>query len=485
VPLERRDLFTDVLIIGNGGAGLRAAIEAADRGRRVLVLSKLAEDRPNATTLILGWGAHREAHEVDEYFAEVVAESNWLCDQELAWAYASEVPVRMPELRDFGVDMRLEEAEQERPGVVRPLWYLPGPRGRVGESVSQALRRAAIDRGAELRYDTQVTGLLTRDGAVVGVVAVDAAAGGVLVISAAAVILATGGSSRLYARNNNPAGTTGDGFALAYRAGAELVDLEFDTFCVPHPQLNQLYRDGSSEAEILATASGAHYSCGGIRVDTERRTSLPGLYAAGECAGGTFGAARLGSTSVAEIVISGYWAGHGAAAAAGRSPAPAEPGQVEAEITRLAHWLDAGRRDTEQVRNEIREVMWRRAGPVRREETLSRAGAELAELQSRSRDLKASSGPELCAAAEVDLMLDAARPIAAAARARTESRGAHWRLDCPEPDNDRWLVNQVVRMGADGAPELEERPVALTRLAAAGVCKVGTRWSWGYVGDPD
>ena len=486
MKLNRTDVTADVLIVGNGGAGLRAAIEAADQGCHALVLSKLAEDRPNSTTLILGWGAHREAHEVESYFSEVVTEGNWLSDQELAWTYASEVPVRMPELREFGVDMRLEEAEQERPGVVRPLWYLPGPRGRVGESVSQALRRAALSRGVELRYDTQVTRLLTCDGTVVGATAVHAGTGEILVISAGAVILATGGSSRLFARNNNPAGTTGDGFALAYRAGAELVDMEFDTFCVPHPQLVRLFTDGSSEAEILASASGAHYSCGGIRVDAERRTSTPGLYAAGECAGGTFGAARLGSTSVAEIVISGHWAGHRAAAmATGPATGSPVPSQIDDEIGRLEHWLQSGVRDPEEVRGAIQEVMWRKVGPIRREETLAEAQAEFEAMASQICTLRAASWSELCAAAEIDLMLDAARITAAAAYSRTESRGAHWRLDFPRPGNEQWLANQVVRRSATGIPEVSKRPVAMTRIARAGECRVGTRWSWGYISDRD
>ena len=484
--INRTDLATDVLVIGNGGAGLRAAIEAADQGSRVLVVSKLAADRPNSTTLILGWGAHREAHEVGEYFTEVVAEGNWLNHQGLAWIYANEVPVRMPELRAFGVDMRLEETEQERPGVVRPLWYLPGPRGRVGESVSQALRRAAAGRGVELRYRSQVSRLLTRDGAVVGATALDVETGELQVILAGAVVLATGGSSRLYVRNNNPAGTTGDGFALAWRAGAELVDMEFDTFAVPHPQLNQLYADGSSAEEILATASGAHYSCGGIRVDEQRRASLQGLYAAGECAGGTFGAARLGSTSVADIIISGHWAGHHAsAAAASGATAGLDESEVQAELKRLEHLLKGDGGDSGDLRSDIQEVMWRQVGPVRREESLAAAQAELSDLASRSAGLAASGSSDLAAAVEVDLMLDAARVIAAAARGRTESRGAHWRLDHPEPDNERWLVNQVVTRDSNGDPEVTEDPVAMGRIASPGRCKVGTRWSWGYVGDPD
>ncbi len=119
--MDRRHLDTDVLVIGNGGAGLRAAVAAAEQGRRVVLASKIGAGRPNSTAVIAGWGAHVPTDQVEDYFRMVVAEGNYLGDQELAWQYATEAAERMPELQRFGVEMRLDASTLERPGTSRQL----------------------------------------------------------------------------------------------------------------------------------------------------------------------------------------------------------------------------------------------------------------------------------------------------------------------------------------------------------------------------
>ncbi|MHC5034297.1 MAG: FAD-dependent oxidoreductase, partial [Planctomycetota bacterium] len=205
--MERRDLATDVLVIGNGGAGLRAAVEAAEQGCAVILASKLSRDKPNSTAVIAGWGTHRPPDEADDYFRMVVEEGNYLNDQELAWIYAHEVVERMPELRRFGVEMRLDDSSLERPGTISELWFFPGPKGRLGDAIRDPLRRTADEQGVETLDNTLVTGLLSSDESVVGATALDLVSGELLVISAKVVVLATGGASGIYARQNNPPGT--------------------------------------------------------------------------------------------------------------------------------------------------------------------------------------------------------------------------------------------------------------------------------------
>jgi succinate dehydrogenase/fumarate reductase flavoprotein subunit len=479
--MERRHLDTDVLVIGNGGAGLRAAVEAAEQGRRVVLASKIGADRPNSTAVIAGWGAHVPTDQVEDYFHMVVAEGNYLSDQELAWQYAVEAAERMPELQRFGVEMRLDASTLERPGTTRHLWFFPGPRGRLGDAIRTPLRAAAADKGVVILDNTSVTRLLMSDAAVAGATALDLTTGDLIVTSAKAVIIASGGASGIYARQNNPAGTTGDGYALAYRAGAELIDMEFDTFMMSHEELNALFSGALTEEEALSTY-GAHYSCGGIKVDEHRRSSIPGLYAAGEAAGGTFGSARLGGSAVGDIIVSGFLAGRSAAeAAAGRSEPDSCEDQVLEEVEKLSSILSREGNPAREVTAEIRDLMWRKVGPVRRRGTLAGGIPELERLRGKIAGISAADPRELREAVEAELMLDVGLVIATAALERDESRGNHWRLDHPEPDNERWLRNLVVKRQSDGSPSIRAKEVALARISELGECRIGSAWTGGYV----
>jgi succinate dehydrogenase/fumarate reductase flavoprotein subunit len=479
--MERTDVSTDVLVVGNGGAGLRAAVEAAEQDRRVVLASKIGRERPNSTAVIAGWGAYVRPEDAESYFRTVVSEGNYLSDQELAWQYASEVVERMPELQRFGVEMRLEECTLERPSTRRDMWFFPGPRGRLGDAIRDPLRVAAVEAGVSVLDSTVVTRLLTSEGRVVGATALDLESGELLAISSKAVIVATGGASGCYARQNNPAGTIGDGFALAYEVGGELVDMEFDTFMSSHEQLEALFAGRLGDEEALATA-GAHYSCGGIRVDSKRHSTVLGLYAAGEAAGGTFGSARLGGSAVGDIIVSGYLAGRSAAEAVDEITEPElDDEQVRAEYTRLTTFLERAGTPAREVADQLRRVMWEKVGPLRRDATLREGLDQIHTLRGAAAHMSAETPRDVAHAVEVEFMLEVGEAIAATALERTESRGNHWRVDHPEPNNDEWLCNLVVRKGSSGGPHVTREPTALTRVAEVGPCRIGSAWTGGYV----
>jgi succinate dehydrogenase/fumarate reductase flavoprotein subunit len=248
-------------------------------------------------------------------------------------------------------------------------------------------------------------------------------------------------------------------------------------------RLNHLFSGHPDEALILSTGGGAHYSCGGIRVTSDRRASLEGLYAAGEVAGGTFGSARLGGSAIADIIVSGYRAGRQAAeTAASRSGIALEEEQVNRQERRLEGMLDREGISPDGLQREIRRIMWEKAGPVRREAGLLEALEEMGRLREAIARMGIAHEYQLRDAVETGFMLDAGEVIVSAALARKESRGAHWRLDYPEPDNRAWLQNIIITRSGEGRPALKTSPVAMTRITTPGPCKVGTRWTWGYVG---
>lgn len=238
---------TDVLIIGAGGAGLRAALEAREHGADVLVLSKGVAGRSGSTpTALTGYqAAFGHADSADSprvHYEDTLRNGRYLSDPRLARILAQEAPASVLDLERLGVrfqktadgrfvQKRLDDS-QSYPRSVRAG-------DTLGLSIMAALRRAARVRGVRLMSDVFITRLAVEGGRAVGAVGLDLHTGGTVSVRAGAVVLATGGAGELYALSSNPPEATGDGYLLAYREGAELVDMEFFLFvghAVLHPR---------------------------------------------------------------------------------------------------------------------------------------------------------------------------------------------------------------------------------------------------------
>jgi L-aspartate oxidase len=394
-------------------------------------------------------------------------------------------------------------------------------RDATGAEVVRALGASLGAQSGLSVFERALALELVRDGGRVAGVLARHADGALVLHRARAVVLATGGIGQVFARTTNPPEATGDGLALAWRAGARLADLEFvqfhptalDVGADPMPLLTEALRgagatlvdgdgrrllaDAGPQAELLprdvvaralwsALASGrrafldareavgeafperfptvfeacrqhgldprfdpipvapaAHYHMGGVDVDLEGRTSVPGLWAAGEVAcTGVHGANRLASNSLLEALVFG--------ARAARSVGEALP-----HLRRPAHALElppsalAGDDEPAAAADaEIRRVMWEKAGLVRTGDGLREA---LAAIEALAATLPAG-------AVEARNRATVARLVATAALARTESRGAHFRADYPLADS-AWRRRILLTLEG-GAPRLETEPVA-------------------------
>ena len=475
-----KNVSTDVLIVGDGIAGLRAALEAASRGAKVLVVSKIEPRKPNTSSVIGGWITHRDEHEIEELFYTLLEEGNFINDQDLAWTFAREVVYRVPELRKFGVELKIEVREEERVGAFRSIWRVVGPTGRLGEGLVGPLRRAAMDRGVQILRNAIVTRLLCSNGSVYGATVLDLSNQRLLAVHTKAVILATGGASCIYEKSDNPVGTTGDGYALALRAGAELIDMEFEIFSLSPRQLCHLFSDNLDEDKILRGPARAHYTCGGIRIGIDGETRVKGLYAAGEVTGGVFGSARLGGAAVADTIIFGYRAGKAAADyAKGIIKIPLLEEQVRVEEKRLENILRSRGNSPSKLISELKKIMWQRAGVIRKEKYLVEGLKEIRELREELENIAVGTFSNLREAIEIDFMIEVAETMCLSALTRKESRGAHWRIDYPKPDKD-WLKNIIIRREKSQL-NLEVRPVELKRAKPKGPFKIGDRHTWCYI----
>ena len=503
--MAERTHFDGVLVVGAGLAGLAAALAAAPRRALVLSPAPLTEAAASAwaqggMAAALGVEDSAELHAAD-----TVAAGAGLTDPEMAALLAREAAAAVDWLAGLGVPFdRLAdgaysvglEAAHSRPRIAK----VKGD--RAGLAVMTAVDAAALAAAhVEVREGLRLRALLQDgEGRVTGVLA--QSPGGMVEITAPATVLATGGLGGLYAVTTNPPGALGEGFALAALAGARITDPEFVQF---HPTAIDIGRDpaplatealrgegavlvdrqgrrfmvgapGAAELaprdvvaravhrqiasgdgafldargaigngfpetfptvfaacmaagidprlEPIPIAPAAHYHMGGIAADADGRTSLDGLFAAGECAGtGLHGANRLASNSLVEAVVFGRRAGTAAAQAEG-----AARGCVEAppELPR-----DALQR--------LRRAMSRDAAVERDREGLLRLLGEISALVR----LHGSAAP-----------LVAARLVAAAALAREESRGAHFRADhpLPAPQPHRTLTTWAEARQAEAAP---------------------------------
>jgi succinate dehydrogenase/fumarate reductase flavoprotein subunit len=556
------DLATDVLIVGAGGAGMYAAIAAARAGaERVLLADKSLVGRGGATIMAQMTVAAALGEECpDDWLAhleDTLAAGRGLCDEDLAALLCRDAPARIREMEEWRVgwarraDGRI--AQVAAPGHSRPrCCYVDFL--NTGPAVAATLRRqighiSAIRRVSNLA----VTDLIVQGGEAVGVVALDIAAGEPVTIFAKAIVIATGGLTRIYRRNSASANMGGDGYALALAAGAALVDMEFVQFFPighlaprlvgmdpimwdpfryklggrlldgagrefladygsdestgyttprdvathaiqkevaagrgsPHggvylsfthvprhaleaafgPVIQRLAENGIDlGTAAVEVAPIAHYHMGGIAVDTHMATSVPGLFAAGEAAGGANGANRLSGNAIPEALVFGEQAGRAAARHAARRLTPDWPGRMAAVAVEQIHSLAAGRHGdvaAGELLDRLREVMWRDVGPLRTADGLARAIAMIEEMRDALPQVAVPAGRQFNSGLadwfELRGSIVAAATVAHAAAARRESRGSHQREDFPNTDSD-WARSQRVSMTADGALALEARP---------------------------
>ncbi len=509
-------LTSDVLVIGGGAAGLRAAIAAASAGASVIVLMKGAPDDSNTAHAQGGVAvALGPDDDPDLHLADTIDAGAGLTDEEVARWVVAEGPRRVRELIDWGA--RFDRGADGSLSFTREGAHC---RDRIVHANGDAtgleflralLARAEADPGVMLMPGHFVIDLLHAEGRVWGALALGDGNRRQVRVEAAATVLATGGAGRLYRETTNPPVATGDGIALAYRAGAELADLEFVQFhptalyvagaprlliseavrgegahllnvrrerFMPdlHPQAELAPRDVVSAAivqemartesphvyldlghidpalvmrrfpqiaetcavygldiarDLIPVRPGAHYMMGGVVTDLEARTSLGGLYAAGEIAcTGLHGANRLASNSLLEGLVFGEAAGRLAAEEA-RASAGArfpEPG--------LARTL-SGRRvevDLADLRQSLQALMNRSAGVFRDAGDLASAARTLAHWREYLMPARFAD----VAGFELQNMFVAATLVVRGAVMREESRGAHRRRDFPRRDDERW-----------------------------------------------
>ena len=557
----RTIIESDVLVIGSGGAGCRAAIEASRENARVVLVTKGLFGRCGATSMSTTSYNAAFGHTDPEdspliHLKDTVVGGSFLNDQELAYILAQDAPQRMMDLESFGaIFMRKGSKffQIHNPGsTYSRVCYLDEISGR---HILLTLRGEIIRYGVKVFQETLITGLIVENQKVIGAAAVDIRRGDFLFFKAKSVVLAMGGAGQIYPTTSNPSDITGDGYALAYRAGAQLIDMEMVQFfpCgLTRPELRRgllvlepgeveegrLYnrlgerfmerydpekmekttRDKLSRAiyteiaagrggpdggvlmdfsyvpqeelikrkdeidrireltgadlrkEPLEVAPTVHHFMGGVKIDKECQSTIQGLFAAGENAGGVHGANRLSGNALAETQVFGAQAGKYAATyALERSEAKLNPARIAKEEKRVFGLLGLnGSVSPSHLKDRVRDILWRYVAIIRNGKDLERAKSELASLREGLTDLKLSSSSkcynqEWAECTEAENMLDVATVVTECALLREESRGAHFREDYPERDDENWLKHTVAE-GCDGKLNLNAEPVRLTRI---------------------
>jgi len=520
--MERRSQVTpsDVLIVGSGAAGLTCALNLADR-HRVTVLAKGALDEGSTAWAQGGIAAVFEPGDTfASHVQDTMVAGAGLNDRDVVEFVVGGAPAAIERLRALGVPFAEEggalHLTREGGHSHRRIVHVADA---TGWAVQQALQKAAAAHpNITLVPDQVVVDLATSRheerysgaGNVWGVYAFDRASGRVTLRTARATVLATGGAGRTYLFSTAPRGATGDGIAMAWRAGCRISNMEMMQFhptCLyDHRVKNFLiteavrgeggrlinpttgkrfmsYYDAErmelAPRDVVARAIDAeikrygldfvhldishlpadfvrghfpniheklsglgidmttgpipvvpaqHYTCGGIVIDRDGRTDLPGLYAAGECTeSGLHGANRLASNSLLECFVFGEAAArHIAGAWDALPPVPAIRGWDESRVTDSDEEVVI-----QQTWTEIRRFMWNYVGIVRTTKRLERARARIALLTREVEDYYGHFRvtPDLI---ELRNLLQTADLIVRSALARHESRGLHYTLDWPE-----------------------------------------------------
>lgn len=551
----------DVLVIGAGGAGCVAAIEGKRQGARVFLLSKdligYGDTRGSGGAIAAAFGTEDPQDNPEKHFQDTVRGGEWLNDQELVRTLTERAQMAVINLERYG---NIFERQKDNP---EKYWSHKMGGHRFPRTLENGLS-AGIELGHCLRetvqrYDVDfmerimVTALLTQDGRVVGATGIDTISGEFWVFRAKEVIMANGGAGELFAPHTTTSRyNTGDGYVMAYRVGAELMDMEmvqFMPYALTHPEsmagrqmgepelagkygqlLNALgerimkkydpeLMELSTRARVAAAIAREvkegrgtnfggclldlrenrkdpdflyhfktrrkiryetvkiayglnaaelgepwdvyptqHYFMGGIRVDTQCRSNVPGLWAAGQAQGGVHGANRLGTNSLIEVFVFGMLAGRNAARnALQKSLLPIPAQQVADEKNRIYGIRDRKPQkglEAFSLRKRLHKLAWDQVGVVRDGEGLKKATGELEDIRSQLSMAYLSStmlrcNPEWVEYLETLNMADLTEMIVRSALMRQESRGAHYRVDYPDRDDKEWLKNVIMLKDGD------------------------------------
>ena len=550
----------DVLIIGAGGAGLRAAIAATERGLSVGVVSKSLLGK--AHTVMAEGGVAAALGNVDPddgwqtHFMDTLRSGKFLNNWQMVETFTKEAPDRVYELEQWGALFnRTEEGKISQRAfgghTYRRLCHVGD---RTGLEMIRTLQERTLATDTRVYMETTVTRLFKNDeGRVVGALAYTRESGRFIHFKAKAVIMATGGWGRIYKVTSNSWEGTGDGCVLAYDAGAELVDMEMVQF---HPtgmvwppgvrgllvtegvrgeggvlrnsegerymenydpekmelstrdvvaranytevtegrgsphggvyldithlgyngimkKLPTMYEQFKNLADIdisqepMEVFPTIHYVMGGIKVDPETcETNVPGLFAAGESAGGLHGANRLGGNSLSDLLVFGRRAGEGAAEYVKSNGYSTEidSSQLDTEKQRVLEPLE--RQDGEnpyELQQQVQEAMMEHANLMRNEDSLREGLEKILAVKERVPNVKAQGStlfnPGWHTAQDVRYLTQISEIILCTALQRTEQRGAQWRLDYDGPDDELGKINFIVKKDEQGEIGIERREI--------------------------
>jgi succinate dehydrogenase / fumarate reductase flavoprotein subunit len=579
-----------VLVIGAGGAGLRAAIEASAAGVRVGLLCKSLLGK--AHTVMAEGGVAAALANVDDrdswkvHFADTMRGGQYVNNWRMAELHAKEAPDRVRELEAWGAlfDRTADGRILQRNFGGHKYPRLAHVGDRTGLEMIRTLQDHGIHRGLDVHMEFTVVSLLSDGPRIAGALGYDRERGRFRVFKAKATVLATGGIGRAYRITSNSWEGTGDGHALAYRAGAELMDMEFVQFhptgmvwppsvqgilvtegvrgeggvlrnsegrrfmfddipdnyrsqTADNPDEGWRYTQGDKNArrppelltrdhvarcimrevkagrgsphggvfldiawikeripnapehirkklpsmyhqfkelaglditvEPMEVGPTTHYVMGGVRVDADTQmSSLPGLFAAGECAAGINGANRLGGNSLSDLLVFGKRAGEYAAVFAKANGAVSiDEQQVEAATRRSLEPFERANAPENpfKVQQDLQGMMQDLVGIVRVEDEMQHALTGLDALKKRAGQVGVTGHREFNtgwhAAQDLGNLLMVSEAIARSAIDRKESRGGHFRSDYPDKDPAYATFNIVVKRGPDGEMQVGRVPL--------------------------
>ena len=545
----------DILIVGAGLAGLRAALESIEAGKNTAILSKVHPVRSHSCAAQGGINAALtdRGDDWEDHAFSTIKGSDYLADQEAVEIMCREAGENLIELEHMGVIFSRDEEGKlgtRRFGgqsVARTFFV-----GAItGSAMLHVLYEQTVKQNAQVYEEWFVTKLIIEDGDCRGVIAMDIHSGKLEIIKAKSVILATGGAGRIFEPSTNALICTGDGLALAYNAGASLMDMEMIQY---HPTglagngillsegargegayllnskgerfmedyapeyLELASRDVVSRAEQTEINEGRgidgcvlldcrhlgkskieerlgylqevatefrgidlaeepipvkptmHYIMGGVKTDFMGQTDVPGLFAAGECANvSVHGGNRLGANSLLDTIVFGRRSARAAIEHASQiNSISKNTDELNNETKRIQNIINRtnGER-TATLRNEMGEAMTSGIGVFRDTRSIELAKQKVLNLIDRYENTYIDNkgkifNTDLIFNLELKYMLDVALTMCVGAENRKESRGAHYRTDITERDDQNWLKHTHVAK-IDGEVQFYTSDVNITK----------------------